>query len=89
MDRKDHRAGLRQADQALPFRSQITAAGPVDTRVGLAPGLMQAVLDRDADGNLVRKAGIMGIVLSSGAVRPGDSIEVVFPPGARLPLQPV
>ena len=29
---------------------------------GFADGLMRAVLDRDADGGLVRKAGVMGVV---------------------------
>lgn len=33
---------------------------------GIAPGLMNAVLDRDADGNLVRKAGVMGVVIAGG-----------------------
>ena len=49
---------------------------------GIQAGLMQAVLDRDAAGHLVRKAGVMGIVLESGTVRPGDIIEV------RLPAEP-
>jgi MOSC domain-containing protein YiiM len=40
------------------------------------PGLMAAVLGRDEHGNLVRKAGIMGIVLAGGEVRPGDPIRV-------------
>jgi hypothetical protein len=39
-------------------------------------GLMAAALDRDPEGNLVRKAGIMGIVLAAGEVRPGDAIRV-------------
>lgn len=43
-------------------------------------GLMRAVLDRDAAGNLVRKAGIMGIVLEGGEVRAGDPIHVELPP---------
>jgi MOSC domain-containing protein YiiM len=43
-------------------------------------GLMQVVLDKDADGNLVRKAGVMGVVLAGGVVRPGDAIGVVLPP---------
>lgn len=43
------------------------------------PGLMKAVLDRDKDGNLIRKAGIMSIVLESGEVRPGDSIHIQLP----------
>ena len=44
------------------------------------PGLMAAVLDRDADGNLVRKAGVMGVVLAGGEVRPGDAIRIEEPP---------
>ena len=43
------------------------------------PGLMNAVLDRDPDGNLVRKAGIMGIVVSTGAVKANDLISVSLP----------
>jgi MOSC domain-containing protein YiiM len=53
------------------------------------PGLMQAVLDRDRRGNLVRKAGIMGVVVSGGEVRPGDAVRVELPPGPRRPLQKV
>ncbi len=43
-------------------------------------GLMAATLDRDAAGDLVRKAGIMGIVLAAGEVCPGDPIRVELPP---------
>jgi len=50
-------------------------------------GLLAAVLGRDADGNLVRKAGIMGIVLASGDVRPGDLIRVELPPEPHKPLK--
>jgi MOSC domain-containing protein YiiM len=42
-------------------------------------GLTAAVLDRDAEGRLVRKAGIMGIVLAGGAVRPGDAVKAELP----------
>jgi MOSC domain-containing protein YiiM len=42
-------------------------------------GLMSAVLDQDEQGNLIRKAGIMGIVLSGGVVRPGDEVRVTLP----------
>jgi MOSC domain-containing protein YiiM len=52
-------------------------------------GLMSAVLDRDTKGRLIRKAGIMGIVLTGGAVRPGDSIRAVFPPLPHQPLERV
>jgi MOSC domain-containing protein YiiM len=50
------------------------------------PGLMRAVLGRDAGGNLVRKAGVMGIVLHGGQVRPGDAVTVALPvlPHRRL-----
>ncbi|HZH25820.1 MAG TPA: MOSC domain-containing protein [Azospirillaceae bacterium] len=53
------------------------------------PGLMAAVLDRDADGGLVRKAGIMGIVVTGGVVRPGDGVTVEAPPPPHRPLKPV
>jgi MOSC domain-containing protein YiiM len=52
----------------------------------IQPGLMAATLDRDAEGRLVRKAGIMGIVLATGEVRPGDSVRVEPPPPPRRPL---
>jgi len=53
------------------------------------PGLMQAVLGRDADGRLIRKAGVMGIVLASGEVFPGDGIELRFPAQPHRPLERV
>ena len=56
---------------------------------GHQDGLMAAVLDRDADGALVRKAGIMAIVLAGGEVRAGDAIAVELPPPPHAPLEPV
>jgi MOSC domain-containing protein YiiM len=52
-------------------------------------GLMQAVLGRDAAGRLVRKAGVMAIVLVGGTVRTGDAIRVTLPAAPHLPLEPV
>jgi MOSC domain-containing protein YiiM len=52
-------------------------------------GLTAAVLGRDAQGGLVRKAGVMGIVVSGGAVRPGDAIDVLPHVLPYSPLQPV
>ena len=52
-------------------------------------GLMAATLDRDQRGNLVRKAGIMGVVLVGGEVRPGDPIQIELPPEPHQPLTPV
>lgn len=43
------------------------------------PGLLKAVLGRDANGGLIRKAGIMAIALEGGEVRPGASIEISLP----------
>ncbi|HAI08618.1 MAG TPA: MOSC domain-containing protein, partial [Dehalococcoidia bacterium] len=53
------------------------------------PGLTKATLDHDEQGNLIRKAGIMGIVLSGGQVSPGDTISVELPPELHQPLEPV
>ena len=55
----------------------------------IQPGLMAATLDREEDGNLVRKAGIMGVVIASGEVCPGDPIRVELPPRPHQPLAPV
>src|SRR5215469_473230 len=52
-------------------------------------GLMAATLGRDERGNLVRKAGIMGIVIAGGEVRPGDAVRVELPPDPHRPLVPV
>ncbi len=49
-------------------------------------GLMTAVLGRDEHGKLIRKAGVMAIVLADGEVRPHDSIRVELPP---VPYQPL
>jgi len=56
---------------------------------GFRPGLMRAVLDRDEGGGLVRKAGVMGIVLASGPVLPGDEIGVERPREPHVRLAPV
>jgi MOSC domain-containing protein YiiM len=56
---------------------------------GLQQGLMAATLDRDADGNLIRKAGIMGVVLKGGVVEQGDAIVVELPAEPHTPLLPV
>jgi MOSC domain-containing protein YiiM len=50
---------------------------------------MAATLDRDADGNLVRKAGIMAVVVSGGDVRGGDAIRIELPPAPHQALAPV
>lgn len=52
-------------------------------------GLMAATLDRDAQGKLVRKAGVMGVVLQGGEVRVGDAIRIELPAPPHLALEPV
>lgn len=52
-------------------------------------GLLAATLDRSPEGHLIRKAGVMGVVLADGEVRAGDSIRVELPPAPGRPLQPV
>jgi hypothetical protein len=56
---------------------------------GFQQGLMAAVLDHDDNGNLVRKAGVMAVVVASGDVRPGDPIAVELPSPPHAPLEPV
>jgi MOSC domain-containing protein YiiM len=78
---------------ALPRGTQLSlGAGAVVEVTGLRnpcqqinefqPRLLRAVLDRDAEGNVQRRAGIMGVVLRGGMVRAGDSIDV------QLPVEP-
>ncbi|KAB8188634.1 MOSC domain-containing protein [Nonomuraea phyllanthi] len=52
-------------------------------------GLLKQVLGRDGAGNLVRRAGIMSIVITGGVVRPGDPIEVELPAEPHRPLDRV
>ena len=56
---------------------------------GLRPGLMEAVLVRDPVRGLIRKAGVMGIVIASGNVVAGDGVRVEFPIGVHEALRPV
>jgi MOSC domain-containing protein YiiM len=52
-------------------------------------GLMAAMLGRDAAGGLIRKSGVMAIVLQGGLLRVGDPIIILPPAGPYHPLQPV
>jgi MOSC domain len=55
----------------------------------IQPGLMAATLGRDEHGELVRKGGVMGVVVTGGEVRPGDPVDVELPPEPHRPLEPV
>ncbi|RKT56238.1 MOSC domain-containing protein [Saccharothrix australiensis] len=52
-------------------------------------GLLKHVVGRDDEGNVVRRAGIMSVVVVSGDVRPGDGIRVEPPAGPHVPMGPV
>lgn len=56
---------------------------------GLAQGLMAATLDRAPDGSLIRKCGVMAIVITGGEVRIGDPISLESLPLEHAPLEPV
>lgn len=52
-------------------------------------GVLAAVVGRREDGTVVRKAGVMAVVVHGGTVRPGDSIVVMLPAPPLEPLEPV
>ncbi|MGV9772891.1 MOSC domain-containing protein [Streptosporangium sp. NPDC003464] len=53
------------------------------------PGLLKQVVGRGPAGELVRRAGVMGVVVAGGEVRPGDAIEVELPAPPHRPLDRV
>jgi MOSC domain-containing protein YiiM len=78
---------LRLGDGALV---EITGLrNPCTQLEGIQVGLMEATLDRDGNGELVRKAGVMAVVLQGGAVQPGDVIAVELPATPHTALEPV
>lgn len=69
---------------------QITGLrNPCNQLDGVDERLLQQVALKAEDGSIVRKAGIMGIVLEGGIVSPGDAITVEVPDGVSGRLQPV
>ena len=56
---------------------------------GLHPGLMKALIVKDSAGKIVRKAGIMGVVLTDGEVRAGSAIHVEMPEKPWVEMGPV
>lgn len=71
-------------------RVQVTGLrNPCSQIEAFMPGLLAAVLGRTPDGKLVRKAGVMGVVLDSGSVRPGDTIGIERVPPIHVSLRPV
>lgn len=56
---------------------------------GFRSGLLKRVVGYAPDGTVIRRAGVMGIVLAGGVVSPRDSITVELPTGDHHRLDPV
>lgn len=52
-------------------------------------GLLAAVTERDGAGHVIRKTGVMSVVVAGGLVQPGDSVRVELPPPPHVPLEVV
>ena len=52
-------------------------------------GLLSAVLEKGPNGELIRKSGIMTVVLTGGHVRAGDAINIRLPNPPFMPLERV
>jgi MOSC domain-containing protein YiiM len=78
---------LRLGDEAI---IEVTGLrNPCKQLDDIHPGLMAATLGRAPRGQLIRKAGVMSIVLVGGDVRPGDPIHVELPASPHRALEPV
>ncbi|WP_227014308.1 MULTISPECIES: MOSC domain-containing protein [Nocardiopsis] len=56
---------------------------------GFSEGLLGQVVHRGEDGAVVRRAGVMGVVLTSGPVEPGMPVHVRVPEGPHVLLERV
>ncbi len=85
---------------ALPTDTELRIGGEAVVRVtglrnpcaqieAFQPGLLAQMVEKHADGTIERRAGVMGIVLKSGRVLPGDPITIVLPQEPHRPLAPV
>jgi MOSC domain-containing protein YiiM len=98
-DREGDRAGDQAEDPAGKLAAGAGVSRPAVIIMGLRnpcqqingyrTGLLKHVLGRDARGNLIRKAGVMAVVLRGGTIRPGDRISVDLPDSPHLPLDRV
>ena len=79
-------ARLRMGDAVVEITGLRNPCGQLDR---FQQGLREALLGRDAEGNLVRKAGVMAIVIEGGEVEPGDPIAVALPAPPHEPLHVV
>lgn len=53
---------------------------------GFQDGLMKACIAKDEDGRVIRKSGVMSVVVTGGLIEPGAQIRVVLPADPHQPL---
>jgi MOSC domain-containing protein YiiM len=85
-------AAAAAGDRGDDRRPAVVLAGlrnPCGQINGFREGLLKEVIGRDADGNVVRKAGVMAVVLHGGSIRPGDAVTAELPPLPHAPLERV
>ena len=76
----------------FPSGAQLKITGlrnPCHQINGHTPGLMDALLDKADDGSLIRKGGVMAVVLEGGLVSVNDDVKIVFPSEPWQSLKPV
>ena len=78
---------LRIGDEAV---IQITGLrNPCKQLDDYQKGLLSAVLDKTPEGELIRKSGVMAIVISGGIIKPNDFIKIQFPEKPHKKLERV
>jgi MOSC domain-containing protein YiiM len=85
-------AAAAAGDRGVDLRPAVVLAGlrnPCGQINGFREGLLKEVVGRDADGNVVRKAGVMAVVLRGGTIRPGDAVIAELPALPHAPLERV
>jgi MOSC domain-containing protein YiiM len=76
----------------FPSGAQLEVTGlrnPCHQINGHTPRLMDALLDKANDGSLVRKGGVMAVVLAGGLIGVKDEVKIAFPADPWEPLKPV
>ncbi len=85
-------AAAAERDRGGDPRPAVVIAGlrnPCAQINGFQAGLLKEVIEQDAYGKVIRKAGVMAVVLRGGPIRPDDPIDVELPPTPHRPLERV
>ncbi|WP_127504841.1 MOSC domain-containing protein [Actinoplanes solisilvae] len=86
------REAAAERARGVDSRAALVVAGlrnPCAQINGFRPGLLKEVIGQDENGDVVRKGGVMAVVLRGGVVRPGDVITAELPPEPHAPLERV